>query len=296
MITQEAPTVRDAQNIDRFFESIAYKVDGYSAVSLKYIALKSGNEFFLLQGVILLSTGLPQGTAVQFSSQHVRAGSYTLSELGLSASALVQQFVSGTIITPHGEMRFQPNDGASFLATHDPIHPSGQSTQSRYDVLTILGGSARPFMPQPMLDWELKASPTPYDSLQELASDYSLGPLRDVTNLEIIAFNVAAIDGASTIALSTGKLAMRVASGLRAEHVTLGYRVFANGRVVTRSAIQGHDMQWSQQDGLQIGRVDVEVPPAAVLHCVASYCGTAQSHFWVADPTTASNARRVVYG
>lgn len=294
-MTQGASAVREAQNIERFFESIAYKVDGYSAATFKYVAVKSDNEFFLLQGVVFLNTGLPQGTAVEFSSQHVRAGSYTLSELGLSASALVQQFVSGTITTPQGEMRFPPNDGGFFLATHDPIHQSGQSTQSRYDVLTILGGSAQPYMPQPMLDWELKASLTPYDNLQELAFDYSLGPLRDGTSLEIVAFNVAAIDGASTIVRSTGKLAMRVASGLRTEHVTLGYRVFANGRVVTRSAIQGHDMQWEQQDGLQIGRIDVEVPPAAVLHCVASYCGAAQSHYWVADPTTASNARRVVY-
>jgi hypothetical protein len=49
-----------------------------------------------------------------------------------------------------------------------------------------------------VLDWELKASPTPYDTLQELAFEYSLGPLRDVINLEVVAFNVVGIDGSVT--------------------------------------------------------------------------------------------------
>ena len=295
MTTNDAPTVREILNVESFFNAIAYKLDGYQTNTFSYIAAKGGSEFFLLQGRVILNTGTPQSPFTHFESEHIRAGSYPLSALTFNASQLVERLVSGSLSTPHGNMRFSPNEGRSFLATYDPIHQAGQSTQSRLDILTILGGGAQQYIVQPMLDWELKASPTPYDNLQELAFEYSLGVLRNIINVEVVAFNVAAVDPASTIASITGKLAVRLASGLTREHVTLGYRAFSNGRVVIRSSVQGSEMHWEQQDQFQHGRIEVEVPPAAVLHCVASYHGLAQNHYWVADPTTAPNARRVVY-
>ncbi len=39
----------------------------------------------------------------------------------------------------------------------------------------------------------------------------------------------------------------------------------------------------------------MEVSPAAALHCTAVYGGVAQHQFWVTDPSTAQNARRVAY-
>jgi hypothetical protein len=192
-------------------------------------------------------------------------------------------------------LSFSPNEGGSFLATYDPIHEAGQSSQSRLDILTILGGSVRQYPVHPLLDWELKASPTPYDNLQELAFECTLGALRDVINLEVVAFNVAAVDPASTITTTTAKLAVRLAPGSLSKHVMLGYRVFSQGRVVKRSSVRGNEMLWEKQEALQHGRVEVEVLPAAVLHCVASYRGIAQQHYWVADPSTAPNSRRVVY-
>ena len=54
-------------------------------------------------------------------------------------------------------------------------------------------------------------------------------------------------------------------------------------------------MQWTQGEKFLHGWTDVEVPPAAVLHCVVSYGGKAQNHFWVADPTTAPNPKRVIF-
>jgi hypothetical protein len=294
MTTNDAPIVREILNIESFFKAIAYKLDGYPIKTFSYIAIKHGSEFVLLQGRVLLNTGNPQ-SPTHFESEHIRAGSYPLSELKLKASQLVERLTSGSLSTPHGKMRFSPNAGNNFLATYDPIHQAGQSTQSRFDVLTILGGDVRQYIVQPMLDWELKASPTLYDNLQELAFEYSLGALRDVINLEVVAFNVAAVDAASTITSTTGKLAVRLAPGLAPKHVTLGYRVFSYGRVVKRLSVHGNKMLWEKQEGFQHGRVEVEVPPAAVLHCVASYRGIAQQHYWVADPTTAPNARRVVY-
>jgi hypothetical protein len=294
MTNNNASTVREIQNVDNFFNEIAYKLDGYPIKIFTYLSVKHGSEFFLLQARVLLTQGATQNP-IHFESKHVRAGSYPLSELKLSPRQFVEHLTSGSLSTPHGKLCFSPNEGGSFLATYDPIHEAGQSSQSRLDVLTILGGAVREYMVRPLLDWELKASPTPYDNVQELAFECNLGALRDVINLEVVAFNVAAVDAASTITGITGQLAVRLAPRLMPKHVMLGYRVFSQGRVVKRASVRGNKMLWEKQETFQHGRAEVEVPPAAVLHCVASYRGIAQHHYWIADPTTAPNARRVVY-
>src|ERR1700730_6202180 len=163
------PSVRKIQNIEKFFNAIAYKEDGYLTGTFSYIAEKVGSEFLIRQCKILLHTVGPQSPLTHFHSEHIRAGCYALSELQLNARDLVQRLISGPFPTPHGEMRFSPNEGNSFSAAYDPLSKVVQSTQCRYDILTILGGAAQPQTLQPLLDWELKASPTPYDTLQELA-------------------------------------------------------------------------------------------------------------------------------
>lgn len=94
-----------------------------------------------------------------------------------------------------------------------------------------------------MLDWELKASSTPYDNIQELSFEYSLGPLRNFYNVEFIAFNVASIDVTSIITGNKGRLAVRLALGLEPAGLTLGYRLFINGRVVRRCLVNGSEMR-----------------------------------------------------
>ena len=114
-------------------------------------------------------------------------------------------------------------------------------------------------------------------------------------NVEVVAFYVAAVDGESVVSGETARLGLKLALGIPTESATVGYRLFAQGRVVRRSAFGGQALRWEQKDGYQHGTIEVEVPAAAVLHCVASYRGIAQHHFWVSDPTTSSNARRAVY-
>jgi len=253
-------TIRESQNIENFFDAVAYKMDGYIANTIfGYLAVREGHAFTLRQARLFLYTGPLEGQFTHFRSEHVRAGSYAISELHLSARELVDRLVAGSLPTPHGDLRFAPNEGGNFLATYEPLHQEGQATQSRFDILTILGGPIRPIT-QPALDWELKAAPTPYDNLQELAFECQLGPLRDVVNVEIVGFNVAAVDATSTIAGTAGKLGVLLAFGLNPHSVALGYRVFSGGRVVKRSVVPGTAMQWRQGEKLQHGWTDIEVP------------------------------------
>lgn len=44
-----------------------------------------------------------------------------------------------------------------------------------------------------------------------------------------------------------------------------------------------------------MGVATVKASAAAALHCTAIYAGSVQHQFWIADPTTAQNAKRVAY-
>jgi predicted dehydrogenase len=71
-----------------------------------------------------------------------------------------------------------PPPGGMHGAVFTPLHPDGLTTQTRTNVLTIMGGQTESIR-QPEIDWEIKASARPYDGLQELANEFVLGPLND---------------------------------------------------------------------------------------------------------------------
>lgn len=281
--------------IDDFFSAIEPLHGANQNLSFGYLAVKHGEEFYLIQGALLFNTAPSKTPLSHFRSDNIRAGNYRLSELRLDARGLVAALVSGQVPTPDGNLVFPGNDTGNFGATYDPFHPEGVNIQSRYNVLTILGGLQASYIRQPHFDWELRAAPTPYEGLQELASEYRIGALRGVASVEVIAFHVAAVDFGSAVSGSIARLGIFLAHGLSTENVTLGYRIFSQGHVETRSIIQGSTVQWTKTGDHQSGSTEIDVPSAAVLHCFVSYCGVAQHFAWVTDPTTAQNPKRAVY-
>lgn len=146
MMMYPVPVIREFPNIEKFFSAIAYKLNGYQDHSFSYIAVKTEGIYFLLHGRVFLNAIMTQIPFTHFESEHIRAGHYALSELQLSAAELVTRLTSGSLSTPHGELRFSPNENGNFLARYDPFHEDGQSAQSRFDMLTIIGASAQPHM------------------------------------------------------------------------------------------------------------------------------------------------------
>jgi len=281
--------------IDDFFSAIEPLHGANQNLNFSYLAVKHGDDFYLVQGALLFNTAPSKTPFSHFRSNNVRAGNYLLSELHLDARGLVAALISGEVPTPDEKLLFPGNDTGNFGVTYDPFHPEGLKVQCRYNVLTILGGLQAAYIRQPLLDWELRASSTPYDGLQELLFEYKLGALRSIVSVEVIAFNVAAVDFGSPVSGSKARVGIFLAHGLSNKNVTLGYRIFSQGHVETRSMIQGSAFQWTKSTDHQYGSAEIDVPSAAVLHCFVSYCGIAQQFAWVFDPTTVQNPKRAVY-
>jgi hypothetical protein len=286
----------DRKFVDEFFAAIAPYEAAYQHVAFSYLAVTFGEQFVLVQGRIFMNTSPPPGRQQHFQSAHVRAGNYTLEELGLDLRGLIDQVLTGTLKTPRGVLLFPAAPGGRHAASFVPFHPDGLLSQRRLNVLTLMAGQTDTIR-QPDIDWEIKAASPPYDGLQELAVEFGLGPpAQRPPFIEIVAYNVEAIDvQRSKVSGTSANIHVLLAKGLAPDRLTLGYRVYVPGSATARSVISGASMQWTEEEQAQHGETEIQIPVAAALNCTVSYAGIAQSHYWLGDPDRAQNPRRAVY-
>jgi hypothetical protein len=226
----------------------------------------------------------------------VCAGQYRLLDLQLNVRQILDQFLSGKLSTPHGELNFPASDVGNYGATYISFHPDALGNQRRISVLQLLGGQLD-LLRQPDLDWEIKASDMPYDGLQELMNEYLLGPLIGSTiNVEIAAFNIAELDTVhSTVHENKAHIHVIASEAADVSKIRIGYRIKEQDRILIRLTILPNQVRWTLRDGAQYGEAIIEVPAAAIINGVVSYNGIAQHHWWFSNPSTFPNARRTVY-
>jgi hypothetical protein len=282
--------------IDDFFAAIAPYEAAFRHVGFSYLAVRFGSHFAMLRGRIFLNTAPLAPAPPHFESPHVRAGHYALTDLDFDVRGLINQLLTGSLKTPHGDLLFAVASGGHHGASFQPFHPDGLLNQQRFNVLTLIAGETENIC-QPEIDWEIKAASRPYDGLQELANEFSLGQLvQRPPYVEAVAFNVAAIDlRKSKVAGTNADIHVLTAKGLSRDRVTLGYRAYVPGSATTREVVSGATMQWTEEFQADCGHITLQIPPAAALNCTVSYAGIAQHHFWLGDPERAQNPRRAVY-
>jgi hypothetical protein len=289
-----------ASPIAHFFKHVGALERAYTNCSFSFVAVRQRGQLYIIQGIIRLNTGTSRPPSRYFESKNVLAAHYRLPEdLGFGPQALCEQLmsVSELLSTPHGDVKFVPASPPDPAVRRTPLHPEGLQNQQRINVLTLLGRRQNRFLDQPALDWELKASPTPYEHIQDLLFDFGLGQLRDdYPTVEVIAFPVLVVDANSRVDGTTAVINIRAADGLLTDNVTLGYKVVSQGAVSARSSVSGATLDWVRApDGVLTAQVNISVPDAAMVNCIASYDGVAQHFWWILDPARAQNPRRAAY-
>jgi len=288
----------ERKTLDEFFIAIEPILPGYKKhASFSYLAIKHGDVFVLSQGRLHLQ-GVPLPVPPRyFESQNVRAGNFKLIELGNPPKDLIETLLSGKLPTPHDvELNFPVEQNRSYSVYFNPFHTDGIQSQRRQMQLVISGGY-RPQLNSQKIDWELKAATTPYDSVQDLCSEYVVGPISQNSHIsvEVAAHNIAVIDASSSVKRNKAHLVIVLADGLDRRKASIGFRVFDKNKIIKRRQISGSKLKWRKKNAVQSGVVDVRVPSGAVLQCFANYAGEAHHYFWVTDQSTAPNPRRAVH-
>jgi hypothetical protein len=286
----------DRRQVQAFFQALEPLRKGYTGFSFSYFALRQQDKFILMQGRLFLNTlGAPLASS-HFQSTNVKAGRFSLDEMGSTVEQLVEQLVSGKIKMPGGELEFPPRENGAHGAYYQPFHTEGLQQNNRLNVLGLVGTSAGNLLQQPNLDWELKAADPPFGTISDLSTEYQLGVLRnDAANVEIIGFNVAVVDAKSTVKKNRAKLGILIPRNSERDQASLGYVVYNKGKAETRSVLNDSDLTWAKDDEVWRGEAEIEVPAAAVVFCIARYAGVAQHQGWISDQTTFQNPRRAIY-
>lgn len=284
-----------AQNLlTRFHADISPVGEAYTQDSFSYAALKQGGRVLLLQGALFLNV-LPRKFPETFNSSNLRVGHFPLTAVKLDRVQFLEKVINGVVPTPDGDLNFEGNAPMEYGGTYKKFHEYGANTQSRISVAHLIARQTHDLIDPVALDWELRGAETPYDGTADLFGEYQLGTLKLSANIEISAFAVAQIDQSSKVDGETAKIAIHTALGLDPSEVSIGIRVFDKGKVVQRSRINGSKLDWTESEGIRIGRAEINCPAAAVIHTIASYKGHAQHHAWISDPNTFQNPRRAAY-
>ena len=287
----------DQKNFDNFFAACAPMMDAYREHSaLSYVAVRRDGALVLLRARLRLAATPRERLPSAFSSPLVCAAHVSLNHLGADAATVLTGIVAGTLKTEHGSLGLLTEASGRHGTHFTPFHDEGLRAQNRLNVLTVNGARSDSFLPQPDLDWELKAAETPFESLTDLMLEFGLGGDRpDISRIELIADTVAFIHYGSSISGTKARVGIRLAQGLQREKASLGYRVLDGHRVTVRSRVAGGGMKWDERDGLQHGETDLDVTSGGIVHAFVSYAGVAQHHYWLSDPARLPNPHRTAF-
>lgn len=283
-------------HISAFFDAIRPVENAYQHPVFNFVAILHEDKYAIAQAALLLDIAPQKQKPALFNSLNVRGGSYSLAELNLDPKGLLEALYAGVVKTPDGDVHYlKPNNHDYPSPFYVPFHDYGIENRVRLNILRISSRSPLENISSLELDWQLKGEPTPYESLQELAFTYRLGQLRrDQANVEIVGYNVAAVDLSSKIEGTKAWPTMHVAPALDPSKVRLGYRIQEKSGITKRGSIAGGSLNWEEKDGLRHATAEIDLPTAAILHCIASYDGITQQFGLLLDPKTVQNPRRAV--
>lgn len=284
------------KTITAFFDATEPVKAAYQRPSMSYLAVRHDGNLVLMQGMIHLGAGPSKPSPDRFQSSNVEVAYFTLADVKLDAQSAIDQLLSGALTVPGGKLLFPPGQNGQHGVHYMPFHPAGLQSRNRIGVLRLSGADQQQFLAQPQLDWELKASQTPYDGLLELMTEFRLGILGGTQNtVDIVANTVTNVQYDSPVVGTRASVNVHLALELEPSKLSVGYRTLIQGKAVARGTVPGSKMKWEKQERYYVGVAEIEIPTAAHLHCIATYDGQAQHFGWIADKTTVQNPLRSAF-
>ncbi len=282
------------QAIRRFLDETRPYLATFGNAVFACVAVRVAGKFTLTQATVHLMPSSREPPP-HFETENIRADYYRLSDLDLTIEKFVDMALTGVIHTPHGDIRFQGDQPEAHRASYIAPHRSGMNKQNRLSILRLFHSMYQE-IDQSVIEWELMAAETPYDSFLELLTEYGVGPFRnDGISIDIYSDSIAVIDSASTNKDGKIKLMIRLGHGLDPKGAALGYKVIIPGKDVQRQRLLSDNFVWVHETLYQVGTTEFDVEPGAVVQCFVSYANRVQHFFWLIDPSSILNSRRGMY-
>jgi hypothetical protein len=280
-------------SINQFLSVLGDLDDKLVSSTFNYVSATVEGRQYLLQGRIFFNAFPPRSNPRPFSHGIVRVNQVPFKDLGLNTADFLNQLFKGCVPV-EGGLHFLHDPAKGYHINYLPLHPAGGRI-NRLGVLSIEGLSRSDIISSDVMDWEVRGAETPYDNIQELLREYRLDFTSLNVSLEAVLPQLVEVDHASLVTAGVAKVGVIMSSDLPRERASIGYRVIVDQSVISRSRVHAADMSWSVADNHQRGVAEIQVPPAAIVHCVANFGDVAQYSYYVTDPENAPNDRRAAY-
>lgn len=276
--------------------------EAYRWAVVSYVALRSSEAegHNLLVGHLGLEVTLDEqfrsATPQHMESTHVVAHREVFA-VQEQLDSLLEALAEGRLETADDSCALRPENDR-FDHHFRPHFPYSRSDGPRTPTLYVRGINRWNLMQHlglesDSIDWELKATDTPFDSLSELLIYYGL-ETSDGTLITINAGTPAVIRADSELINGMAYMRCAVADNLSLDKLKIGYKIVSQG-ATDRGASRGTDLTWRNEGEIRIGELVLPVGDAPAVQGFLSYAGVALHQWWVTDATRAFNSRYAAY-
>lgn len=257
------------------------------------VVAKTDKGKVLLCGKIHFLTSIPKKKCedFRFASEHIYAARQLSPLTPNNVSQLLQSAKSGRIeIFKESYSLTQEDSGLRFyLPLGDTAFPLDLriSGKSQSHLLYNCGIPRK-------VDWELKVSDTPFDSLDQLL-EYCDLPQTNMGNrdtaLEITADMPASIGDCSTLKDGFATIEYHASKHLEPQKLKLGLQLPIDAMNIQRSSVRGDSIEWKRDGDFKIGTHRIESKDVPVVQAYLSYDGVPIHQRSIADSNVQFNIR-----
>lgn len=284
----------DLHKLDAFKKLVAPDQYVATRILVSFSSTRFQDEFRLHTARVFFQT-----VTLNIEEFHVRtsqlfAGRFALDNSREAVDQFIEQTTNGMLETPWGKVPFWGinGQGSNVFVTLEPLHEAGLQNQRRISVLQFSGEPVPHPSTNRTVDWELRASETPFESVDELYSVLSLQ--RDLTpsaSIEFVAYQTVAINfDASGVEDDQLTVVVHISKGLSPAGFSLGLRSLVDGNV-NRSQLKSDSFTWNDRDEYIEGVAQLPANGAHAIQCFANYKDINYGSSWLIDKSISVNTR-----
>jgi hypothetical protein len=285
-----------AQANEEFEAAIAPLEKAYHAVTIRYLAGRHDPKgpWRLMQASILLESHRVEQAPRTFASPRLRAGFFTASGPDFRPAEVIATLLRGEFPTETDPIAFIPRDTGGYDLHLLRSYPDvATNTQNRMG-LRVTGGWVQNAAPLHEVGWELLGAEPPFETLQELANAFGLGPVQQQSvTVEIWTNPVLHFTEETGVAGNEAQIAIWLAPALDPAQVRIGRKL--RHKTDSDGSLAGSTLAWTSdaQGYRTIHRFTVTEHQE--LLCTLGYSDSVQGFTVLRDGSAIANHRRLLY-
>lgn len=282
---------------EEFQAAIASVERAYRTVTVRYLAGRHepNGAWRLMHAHVTLEPHARHVPTRRYRSPRLRAGAFVATGETCAPVALVAMLLRGEFPTEDDPIAFMARDTGGYDVHVLRSYPDvATSTQNRIG-LRITGGWVQNAAPVHDVGWELLGAEPPFETLQELANAFDLGPMQQQHNIVVEMWTEPVVHFAEEtgIAGCEAQVAIRLAPALERDHVRIGRKI----RYATQSEgpLTGAELTWTNSAEGHCGIHRFAVAEHSEWLCTLQYGDSVQGFGVLRDRSIIANDRRILY-